>query len=69
MKTIVIIGASGFIGANLSHDLLKIKYFNIIATTRNISKAGNINNIKSKFFKLTEVDLSDPKVYIKSHKA
>jgi nucleoside-diphosphate-sugar epimerase len=68
LKTIVIIGASGFIGVNLIHDLLKIKYFNLIATTRNISKAGNINNIKSKFFKLIEVDLSDQKSILKAIK-
>ena len=59
--TIIIIGASGFLGKSLIEDLLKLKYFKIIATTRNKFSLSDALNIKSNALEIIELDLGNKK--------
>ena len=61
IKTVIIVGASGFLGKSLIKDLLKIKYFKIIATTRNKKNIPKKLYIKSKALEIIELDLSNKK--------
>jgi nucleoside-diphosphate-sugar epimerase len=65
LKTIVVIGASGFIGQNLIRDLISKKSYQVIATTRSKYESFNRRFIKSKFLKLVKVDLNNHKEILK----
>ena len=59
--TIIIVGASGFLGKSLIEELLKIKYLKIIATTRNKFSFSDALYIKSNALEIIELDLSNKK--------